>query len=290
MAVVDVTQMWSRDGGTISTDREDLTFRGIVRTTAFQVLTDDPNTNQIDVENAADLPGLGTLYPGSTLARAVKITPQRMGPVFWQVAVEYAGDNEFELNRPIIKKSSVTTSEPIDVDWFGRAIVNTNHEIVEGLSRDISDTLITITRNFTSVNDDLALAYLESTNSDFFGDGINVGPYAPGRVRLLNYQAEQKFKNSVANTGYWEVTAQFQARYGYLTTPDKAWHKRYRNEGLLVKDDDGFLIKPVDENGNAKTKPVLLKQDGRIEENPNNAVFLFSQVYGQRPFNALGML
>lgn len=290
MAVVDVTQMWSRDGGSVAGKVDDVYYRGIVRTTAYQVLTDDPDTSQIDVENASGLPEIGDLYPGSTLARVIKITPARVGPVFWQVNVDYEGDNEFEVNRPIITKSSVTTSEPIDVDWNGRAIVNTNGEIIEGLSRDISDTVITIQRNFVLVNDDLVLAYLESTNSDFFGDGFRVGYYAPGRVRMISYNAKQVFRSSSSTIGYWQVTAQFQARYGYLTTPARAWFKRYRNEGLLIKDADGFLVKPVDENGNAQTKPVLLKQNGQIEPNPDNAVFLYSQVYGSRPFNVLGLL
>ena len=36
------------------------------------------------------------------------------------------------------------------------------------------------------------------------------------------------------------------------------------------------------------TKPVLLKEDGTRETNPENAFFIEKQLYGPLPFNALG--
>lgn len=284
MAVVDVTQMWSRDGGSVTGNKDDRTFRGYTRTTAYQVLVDDPDTNLNLVENADGIPEIGDLYPESDIVRAIRKNPVRRGPIFWQVDVEYEGDNSLELNRPIIKKSSVTSSEPIDVDWAGRAIVNVNFEPVEGLARDISDTVITITRNYLTINDDLVLDYLESTNSDtWYG-------YTAGRVRLTSYSADQVFKNENATDGYWRVTATLQARRGYgTTTPDKAWYKRYRNEGLYIKD-GSRIVRAVDDNKSPVTKPVLLKSDGTRETDPDAAVFLYAQVYGQLPYNSLGLL
>jgi hypothetical protein len=284
MAVVDVTQMWSRDGGSISTNPKDFTFFAVQRTRGFQVLVDDPDTSQIDVENADGLPVLGELYPGSTYARCVSLTPTRLGPIFWLVEASYQGDNEFELNRPIIKKGSVTSSEPIDRDWNGKAIVNVNNEPVDGISRDVSDTVITVTRNFETVNDDLVLDYLEATNSDtWYG-------YTAGRAKLTSYQADQLFRNERDVTGYWKVTATIQCRRGYGdTSPAQAWYKRVRNEGLYIKDGDR-LVRAPDGNKAPTTKPVLLKEDGTLEEDPDNAHFLFFQVYGSLPYNALGLL
>lgn len=284
MAVVDVTQMWSRDGGTISTNPKDFTFVGIQRTRGFQVLVDDPDTTQIEVENATGLPKLRDLYPGSTYARCVSLKPTRLGPIFWLVEASYEGDNEFELNRPIIKKGSVTSSEPIDRDWNGNAIVNVNNEPVDGLSRDVSDTVITITRNFATISDDTVLDYLEATNSDtWYG-------YTPGRAKLTSYQADQMFRNERDTTGYWKVTATIQCRRGYGdTTPAQAWYKRVRNEGLYIKDGTR-LVRAPDSNKAPTTKPVLLKPDGTLEDDPENAHFLFFQVYGSLPYNALGLL
>lgn len=284
MAIVNVTQMWSRDGGSASANRDDLQYRTYTRTTAYQVLVDDPDTNLNLVENAAGIPAIGDLYPTSNIARVVRKNPVKVSPIFWQVDVEYEGDNSLELNRPIIKKSSVSSSEPIDRDWNGKAIVNVNNEPVEGLSRDVSDTLITITRNFLGVNDDLVLDYLESTNSDtWYG-------YGAGRARLINYQADQVFKNENDTTGYWRVTASIQARRGYGdTTPDKAWYKRVRNEGLYIKD-GSRVVRAVDDNKSPVTKPVLLKSDGTKETDPESAHFLFFQVYGEMPYNSLGLL
>lgn len=368
MGIVDVTQMWSRDGGTKATDEKDFTFRAHQRTRGFQVLTDDPETSQIDVENAAGLPILGELYPGSTYVRCTNVKVTRLGPIFWLAEATYEGDNEFELNRPIIKKGNKTTSEPLDRDWFGAPIVNVQGEPVEGLSRDVSDTVITVTRNFEEINDDLVLDYLEATNSDvWYG-------YAPGRVRMTAYTAEQMFRNERDVDGYWRVTATMECRRGYGDTPPAAaWFKRWRNEGLYERvgpivtiaapdqtggtqatavatvinkkiatisvtnqgsgytsaptitistsghpgvtgagatatavvnngrvrsinvgsqgDDYNFgLVRAVDDNNVAMTKPVLLKYDGTREYDANNAVFLFAQVYGSLPYNALGLL
>lgn len=283
MSVVNVTKMWSRDGGSVTGKEDDAQYRGYTRTTAYQVLTDDPETDLNDVENAAGIPEIGDPYPGSNLVFALRKIPKKIGPVFWTVDVEYVGDNELELNRPIIKKGSVTSSEPIDVDWNGRAIVNVNGEPVEGISRDVSDTVITITRNFLEVNDDLVLSYLESTNSDtWYG-------YAPGRARLTSYQAEEVYRSTSTVRDYWRVTATIQCRYGYLTTPDKAWYKRVRNEGLYEKI-GSFLWRAVDDLREPVTKPVLLKSDGTRETDPNNAHFIYHQVYGSLPYNALGLL
>lgn len=291
MAVVDVTQMWSRDGGTISTNPKDFTFVGIQRTRGFQVLVDDPDTTQIEVENATGLPRLRDLYPGSTYARCVSLKPTRLGPIFWLVEASYEGDNEFELNRPIIKKGSVTSSEPIDRDWNGNAIVNVNNEPVDGLSRDVSDTVITITRNFATISDDTVLDYLEATNSDtWYG-------YSPGRAKLTSYQADQMFRNERDTTGYWKVTATIQCRRGYGdTTPAQAWYKRVRNEGMLEKV-AGTMISPdpifpavVPFTQTPVTKPILLNANGYREDDPENAHFLFFQVYGSLPYNALGLL
>jgi hypothetical protein len=287
MAVVDVTQMWSRDGGSASGERTDRYYRTYTRTTAYQVLVDDPATNLNEIENAAGIPSIGDLYPGSNIVRVLRKTPVRHSPIFWQVDVEYEGDNSFTTNRPIIRKGSVTSSEPVDQDWFGRAICNANFEPVEGLSRDVTDTAITITRNFASINDDLVLDYHEATNSDvWYG-------YSPGRVRLVNHQAEQIFANEQTSVGYWKVTATFIARRGYRVTPDKAWYKRYRNEGLYVRvgtPPNTRIIRAVDDNKSPVTRPILLKEDGTRETNPDNAYFLHAQVYGSMPYNALGFL
>lgn len=283
MSVVDVTKMWSRDGGSQAGLKNDRFYRQYTRTTAYQVLVDDPDTDINAVENASGIPNVGDLYPGSNIVRVLRKTPTRISPILWQVDVEYEGDNSLYLNRPIIRKGSVTSSEPIDQDWNGRAICNVNGEPVEGLSRDVTDTAITITRDFLWINDDLILDYHEATNSDvWYG-------YSPGRVRLVNHQAEEIFANEQTTVGYWKVTATFIARRGYRVTPDKAWYKRYRNEGFYVKSGTR-IVRAVDDNKSPVTRPILLKADGTRETNPDNAFFLHSQVYGSLPYNALGFL
>jgi hypothetical protein len=294
MGVVNVTQMWSRDGASVAGNKEDQQYREFKRTTGFQVLIDNPETVDInEIENAVGIPQIQDLYPFSDFVRCTNKVVIRHSPIFYQVDCEYTGDNTLTLNRPIITKGSVTSSEPVDVDWFGRAIVNVNGEPVAGISRDVSDTQITITRNFLSVNDDLVLDYLEATNSDNWRDstGLKVN-YSPGRCRLISYNAVEVFKNESATVGYWKVTATIQCRRGYRVTPDKAWRARYRNEGLMVKGEGVFTGKlgRAYKAGEPTTTPVLLNAAGKEETNADNAIYLTAQVYGSLPYNALGLL
>jgi hypothetical protein len=294
MAVVDVTQMWSRDGASVAGNKDDLPYRDFKRTTGFQVLIDDPNNVDINsIENAVGIPQIQDLYPFSDFVRCTNKVVIRHSPIFYQVDCEYTGDNSFTVNRPIITKSSITSSEPIDEDWNGRAIVNVNGEPVSGISRDVSDTQITITRNFISVNDDLVLDYLEATNSDNWRDstGTKIN-YSPGRCRLTSYNAVEVFKNESTSAGYWKVTATIQCRRGYRVPAAEAWYARYRNEGLLVKGTGLFAgqLGRAYKAGEPTTTPVLLNSAGEEETDPDAAVYLTAQVYGSLPYASLGLL
>jgi len=289
MAVVNVSQMWSRDGGSVTAMQDDNQFREYMRTTAYQVLSDDPEENLNAIENAAGVPEIGDAYPTSNIAFCVSKTTSKIGPVFWQVQVEYKGDDSFLRNRPIIKRRGIITSEPIDVDFDGRAIVNVNNEPVEGLSRDIADLQVTVTRNFASIDDEIATNYLMASNSDtWYGK-------APGRVRMVDYTVDEVFRNSTSTVpDYYVVTATMMVRRPYLTTSAQAWYIRYRNEGMLEKPDTGIfagkIVPAVAESGEYATRPILLKENGAREDNPANAHFIYAKVYDSLPYNALGLL
>jgi hypothetical protein len=86
------------------------------------------------------------------------------------------------------------------------------------------------------------------------------------------------------------VTARIQFREPHAnTTAAQAWYKRWRHEGLLVKK-DGAKGRALDDFKQEITKPVLLKLNGEEETNPDNAVFIHTQVYGSLPYAALGLV
>jgi len=107
---------------------------------------------------------------------------------------------------------------------------------------------------------------------------------------MTTFNAVEKFDEEFG--GYYEVTAGVQFRYPYNTTPNKAWYARVRHEGFLVRktvDDPPGRALDADQ-GRETSQPVLLKEDGTEEFDPDNAHFLEFQIYQPLPYNALGLV
>ena len=281
MSVTSVTQMWSRDAGDSSSPDADPNGFEFNFQTAYQVLVDNPLDDQTVVLTAAGLPKIGDVFPGAADAYMVGAKATRINPVFWIVDINYKGTPAIDANV-IVTWGDTSTTEPVDEDINGRAIVNVNNEPVDGLTMDIADQTCTIQRKFYFIDTFAIYQYRHATNSDTF-----LG-WAPGTARLTGYSAKNRFKYGAAQE-LWDVTATFQFRYPYRVTAAQAWYKRYRNEGMLVKK-NGVLQRAVDELTQETTKPVLLKTNGEQEYDPASAVWLTSQVYGSLPFSSLGLL
>lgn len=250
-------------------------------TEGYQVVT-TPDTNVVDVASAVGIPQLGTQHSSGLAAYVDSINPQSVSPIFWVVTVNYNGESTDD-NTVEVEWTDVTTSEPIDRDWNGRAIVTANGEQVEGLSMDIADQVVVIRRKFAAINTAAIAQYRRATNSDTY-----LG-WPPGTARLVGFSAKNQFKYGTQRE-LWDVTARIQFREPFRnTTPAQAWMKRWRHEGLLIR--VGAVIgRALDSRGQEETKPVLLKADGTRETNPDNAYFHHTQVYGSLPYNALGLI
>ena len=281
MTVVNVTQMWSKNGGSFTSEKYDSFASKYAITEGYQVLT-TPDTNIVAVESATGLPRYGDRHSSGIDAFVNSIQPQQVSPIFYVVTVGYEGDNPF-TGEVDVDWTDTTTTEPIDRDFDGKAIVTANGEQVEGLTVDLADAVCVITRKFLSFDQFTIAPYRFSTNSDLF-----LG-YPPGTVRLMGFSARNKFKFGVGQE-LWTVTARLQCRRGLMGATDaQAWYKRYRHEGMYVK--DGSVIRrALDEQGREAARPVLLKADGTQETNPNNAIFKYEKVYDSLPYSALGLI
>lgn len=280
MSVINVTQMWSKTGGSFSSEKYDAFPAKYAITEGYSVLT-DPGTNVVEVSEADGIPQYGDRHISGIAAFVNKIDPQQISPILFIVTVGYEGDNPF-TGEVDVEWTDTTSSEPIDRDYNGAAILTVNNEQIEGLTYDLSDTVCIISRKFLAINVKSIAAYRHATNSDEF-----LG-WPPGTARLVGYSAKNKFKFGVGQE-LWSVTARIQFREGLMgATDEQAWCKRWRHEGIYINS-GGVIQRALDHLGQELSRPILLKEDGTQEGNPNLAIFRYTQVYGSLPYAALGL-
>jgi hypothetical protein len=282
MAVIDVTKMWSKTGGSISSSTYDPFDQKWAFSEGYQVLSDTIDDDPVVIAAAVGIPRLDDQHRSGLDAYVNSIVPSPLGPNFWMVVVGYEGESP-DPGTVEVEWTDVTTTEPIDRDINGRAIVTANLEQVEGLSMDVSDQVVVIRRRFPTINMPGLRMYRRATNSDTYLD------WPPGTARLVGFSAKNQFKFGHVREA-WDVTARIQFREPLAGTPTEfAWYKRWRHEGLMIRE-DGLVRRATDDFGQEKTKPVLLKVDGTEETDPDAAYFFYTQVYGSLPYSALGLI
>ncbi len=283
MSVVSVTQMWSQNGSTSTCPKADATDVTYSITEAYQVVT-TVGTTLAEVEAATDLPQKGQQYSDGRAAFVTSVNPVQLSPILWQVNIGYTGESA-DPDTVEVSWTNVTSTEAIDRDYSGNAIVTANIEPVDGLTMEICDTVAIIKKKFLTIDLYAIQLYLEATNSDTF-----LG-WPAGTARLLDFSAENKFKYGQAQE-QWTVTARVQFRRGRAgATNAQAWYKRWRHEGFYVRAaPSGAIFRARDANGLETNRPVLLDTDGVQETDPAAAVFKYTQIYASLPYSGLGLL
>jgi hypothetical protein len=288
MAAGPALEMWSRQSG--SADSPDGKQRSLSMTRAFTVTLAASDPLEV-VYTAAGLPLVNDVYPGTFFVICRSLQPQRVSPIMAVITANYAGEigpgdatSSPVDNEVIVTWRNATTDEAIDQDFLGKPIVTKNNEPIEGITERIADQVATIERNFLTINMYAIREYLRASNSDTFLD------WPAGTARLMEYNATNVITNGIA--GFWKVSATFQFREPYNTTADKAWYKRVRHEGFLVRDNAGETphIAWDEKTKTPVTKPILLKEDGTREIDPDSAYWLEFQTLNSLPYNALGLI
>lgn len=283
MSVVDVTQMWSQNGGTITSPKADATDLTYSLTEAYLIAVTN-GTTRAEVEAASGVPLNGEQYSDGRAAFVTTRNYTQLSPILWQAVIGYEGESA-DPDSVEVEWSDVTTTEPIDRDYNGDAIVTENGEQVDGLTMEISDQIAVITKKFLTIDLYAVGLYRHATNSDTF-----LG-WPPGTARLVGFSAKNRFKYGQAQE-QWTVQARFQFRRGLAGATDaQAWYKRWRHEGFYVRSAPaGAIFRARDSNGLETTKPVLLDADGVQETDPAAALFVYTQVYGSLAYSGLGLI
>lgn len=282
MSVLSVDLAWSRRSSSI-TSQDGRTFQATFGE-GYQV-THTYDTTEVEILTATGIPRLGDRYY-DTFAICKKVGPvSKVGPIYSIVPVEWDGEvgpegsEDNPLNVPArYDWGQSISNEPIDQDVNGNPIVTVNGEQISGVTMDIADSVLNVTKNFAAFSPWVQMAYLQSVNQDVFAN------FAAGTGRFKTLIAkEQKHKG----IPYFEVQGTIQFRYPYNTTALKTWWARTRHEGFYEKV-GSRIVRAVDSNKEPTTKPVLLKADGTRETNPANAVWLEWERYLPLPYNSLG--
>ena len=288
MAAGPALEMWSRQSG--SAESPDGKQRILTMQRAFTVTLAASDSLEVCYQ-ASGLPLVNDPYPGTFFVICRNLSPQRVSPIMAVVTASYSGEigptdatSSPVDNEVIVSWRNATTDEAIDQDWNGKAIVTKNNEPIDGITERIADQVATIERNFLTINMYAIRAYLKSVNSDTF-----LG-WPAGTARLMEYNASNVITNGVA--GFWKVSVTVQFREPYNTTADKAWYKRVRHEGYLVRDTAGDEphIAWDEKTKTPVTKPILLKENGTREPDPDNCHWLEFQTLDNLPYNALGLI
>jgi len=290
----DVRLSWSNTGFAFESDGQSATAR---ITEGWQI-THSADATILEIVTATGLPKIGSSYldAGELYCKRIN-SPNRISPIYTIVTVEYEAEVSVDSNGqpnpnnspindpPVVEWSDESSNEPIDKDWNNVPIVNVNHEPIQGVTVDIADPVLVVTKNFATYNPHLIHAYRMATNSDVFAS------FPAGTARLIGSSAKLVVSGSQR---YWQVTGRFKFRYPYgqNATSEKAWYFRTKNEGFKIRldpgDDAEDAVHAKDAEDNKVVTPVLIKEDGTLETDPAAAHFLEFQRYGSLPFNALG--
>jgi hypothetical protein len=281
--------MWSKEGGSGESEKYDSFATRFAHTEGYMVEAEIGDSAE-DVLAADGIPDYGERHRSGADSFVITKDAQPLGPIFWIVTVNYTGER-FDGNVDV-EYTDTTSSEPIDRDYDGKAIVTANGEQVEGLTYDLSDQVVIIRRKFFLIDTYTVSQYRHATNSDTF-----LG-WPPGTARLIGFSAKNQFKFNMP-LEQWDVTARIQFRRPYMGADvDKSWYKRWRHEGLYVRrlvstPDGGEALGPIerarDAMGQEVTKPVLLGEDGLQIFEPSSAIFKYTKLYDSLPYSALGL-
>jgi hypothetical protein len=233
MTVSSVTEMWSRRNGVYEAkDTVAIKFQAV---TAYQVVHEAGDSEDTILLDSA-IPRVHDEFPGKPGVYATKVSREAAGVIMSIVTVEWEGDTGSESNTDPTTTptkwvwSNTITSEPVDTDADGIPLCNSNGELKEGFTKEVSDFALSLTRNFQSVNTYALIQYLDSINSDAWGPPDSIWP--AGTATLRSYVAEVQLPGG---NQYYTVNAQVDFRVPYLTIPARAWWYRYRNDGMNVQ-------------------------------------------------------
>jgi hypothetical protein len=267
-----------------------------------------PEKTSLQVVDAPGLPRPGSSHPSSLFLVARHYNIRKMGPLYFEVLVEYEGNTPDPTNpadnplsrSPVISFGSVTQEVEIDyaLDVFpSRTLVGDSYPIqtingepIVGVTQPFTDLVVIVERNLASFDPDVITTYTNKVNSQtWFG-------CPAGTTRIMNITARSNFNPSFP---YWEATASFQVRRGRGPVPDsRAWWHRVPHQGYIINNSAGTRLDyakadPGDDftsRGTTVSQPVMLDNATGERLASGDADYVEFKVLDTIDFNLLNIL
>lgn len=292
MSLIDLRPMWSTEEAGSQTDGRNSSRSSTRSWTATSNDQINDTAESILLES-----GLreGQSLPGDAFRRIRSLRCLRLSPVLYRIDASFtaegkqSGDNPLS-QFPVIEFDFAVSDEAIDTDINGQPIQTDCKERFDPpLTAEISDLVITVTRNQQTFDPLLAATYHGAVNSDSFQG------FQPGVCRITGIRA-----SSVEFEGFVYFTASTTVQVRRVpanVSPSRAWWKRVVHQGYRVKNGLTGLIEHArerDEDNNAisdtrVSTPVMLKPGGEQELDETKTHWKEFQVYPSLPFSGLGI-
>ncbi len=296
MAIVDVKETTS---GNLESQMDEKGFLQASVTRNFTILLSDGTLeNPLTVRNAAvqmnnGLPREGSRHPSNVNFVCKSISVEKASVCLYEASCSYespvfkspeAGDEEDNpLNvPPDIQFSTVVSEEETQSDIDGQPLVNSAGDPFTGITMEITDMAISISKNVATFNPTQMIYYNGAVNSDSF-----LG-FSAGQLKLQNFTATP----IVGNIPYWKLTLSLLARTPTPEVPsDKVWYRRVQDKGRYVKGPKGNVPATIGENIKIASN-VMVNLDGAGNRLPDGSPpqFKFFPMNIEASFNALGIL
>ena len=291
--VVSYEEVWSGGDASIQSKGDGTGSATVSR--KFQVVVDNTGrvTTSLDVLADNRLPSIGSLYPLSNWFRCEDVSATRTSPLTFEVTATYKTETTEPEKSPLsepasVSFSSTSTDGAVDEDIDGNPILTANGESISGVKMPFVDLKANVSKNVATFNPVSIYIYGNAVNSVAF-----MG-FPAGVVRCSSISAKQNINDDFS---YWTVSVEFEFRRPINTTNSKAWWSRIRHEGFKIKvanpisgGDEFIYPHAVDDSGKEVTKPVMLKEDGTAETDPEVAFFQEWEVHKTENLNSMKLL
>ncbi len=298
MALI-VTEKWSNPQSAVQSDDKGQMESDATR--VFQMVADSVNYTPVSARYEAMaqgyIPRPGSPHPSDVFLICRQVECNKTAPFFFEVSARYnksgGDDSDPSLQPPEIEWDFVVTEESIDQDALNKPIHTRLGESFDPpITRPYADLFLRVSKNVVSFNPSTASLFMHRVNKDpFLG-------FPAGTLLIEEFKATSVITQNL--TPYWRRTIGIHVRRGAPnTTDDKAWWRRIRAEGFVVRqvgipiEADGVIptTRARDEDGEIAAKPVLhSKLTGFVIRDPAKAEWYEFQIYPTIDFSPLNFL